>query len=358
MRANFEKLDIRFFGESHSEKIGVTISGIPIGTRLSLCYVDSLLKRRKSDGELGTARVESDKPEFLRGLKKVPDGYEVEGEIEAVIFNSNVKGEDYETDVPRPSHADFAAYMRDGKISTGGGRFSGRMTALVCIAGGIAEEILHGEGIELLGYLSSIGGVKLAGFDAHDVTVEDISRVKGARLPLLRREDEEVVKREITAAKEALDSVGGEVDVTVLGLHAGQLGDALFEGLDGKIAYSVFSVPAVKGVEFGDGFELAMSRGSTKNDALAYEKGKVAHLSNHSGGIDGGISNGEALNVRVAIKPTPSIYRPQRSVNLKTGENVELVIKGRHDPCVALRAAAPVEASVALALLDEFLKRK
>ncbi|MDE5601027.1 MAG: chorismate synthase [Clostridia bacterium] len=375
MKGNFEKLQIEIFGESHADEIGVRLGGIPNGCTLTLDQMNNLLERRRSRGGVwATPRKEADEPIVVGGLKKTNDGYVVDGEIDVRIKNTNVRPNDYagtasaNSDstnaqcVPRPSHADFVAYVKYGKISSGGGRFSGRMTAPLCIAGGIAEELLLSADIRVCAYISSVGGVQGASYKTskdvalNGVNVDEEQRIKNSDFPLLdesvRGDMESVIRN---AASEG-DSVGGTIECVVSGLEAGMFGDALFEGLEGKIAYSLYAIPAVKGVEFGSGFELAHMKGSEANDSFAVQKDKVTTATNHSGGINGGICNGMPLTVRVAVRPTPSIFKTQKSVDLASMTECELNIKGRHDSCIAIRAVPCVESAVALALLDEVLK--
>lgn len=375
MKGNFEKLQIEIFGESHAEEIGVRLGGIPNGCPLTLDQMNNLLERRKSRGGVwATPRKEADEPIVMGGLKKTDSGYTVDGVIDVRIKNTNVRTKDYvgtaseNADsknaqcIPRPSHADYVAYIKDGKISSGGGRFSGRMTAPLCIAGGIAEELLLSADIHVCAYISSVGGVQGASYKTskdvaiNGVSKEDELKIKNSDFPLLdesvRGDMEDVIRN---AASEG-DSVGGTIECVVSGLEAGMFGDALFEGLEGKLAYSLYAIPAVKGVEFGSGFELADMKGSEANDSFALSNDRVTTSTNNSGGISGGICNGMPLTVRVAVRPTPSIFKTQKSVDLASMTECELNIKGRHDSCIAIRAVPCVESAVALALLDELLK--
>ncbi len=365
MKGNFEKLQIEIYGESHSSEIGVRLGGIPNGCALTLDNVRNLLSRRKSgNGVWATPRKESDEPNIVSGLIKRGDVFEVCGEIDIKIVNGNVRPADYSNilGIPRPSHADYAAYAKDGRISSGGGRFSGRMTAPLCIAGGIAQELLAGAEIGICAYISDIGDIKGASYKTDEnVALKGVgtavdARIKSSDFPLLndgvRAEMEEVIRR---AASDG-DSVGGCVECVVTGLDAGMFGDALFEGLESKIAYSVYAIPAVKGVEFGEGFGLARMRGSEANDAFAIRDGRVVTKTNRSGGINGGISNGMPLTFRVAFRPTPSISVTQKSVGIGSGQECDLRCKGRHDACIVPRAVPCVESAVAIALLDELLK--
>lgn len=367
MRGNFEELQIEIFGESHAEEIGVRLGGLPCGLELTLSGVNAMLERRRSrKGVWSTPRTESDEPIIVGGLKKTENGYAVDGVVDIRIKNTNVRPADYSNieAIPRPSHADYVSYVRDGKISSGGGRFSGRLTAPLCVAGGIAIELLEELGVHICAYLASVGGVNgksyktLSEIAISGVSEEDEKRIKGSDFPLLDESARETMEEEIRSAAADGDSVGGVVECVVSGLKAGEFGDALFEGLEGKISYSIFAIPAVRGVEFGSGFDLSMGRGSEANDAFTAKNGEVKTLTNNSGGVNGGLCNGMPLTLRVGFRPTPSISKPQRSVDLNSMTERELEIKGRHDSCIAVRAVPCVESAVAIALLDEVLKRR
>ena len=306
-------MKIRIFGESHAPEIGVEMEGVPAGTRIDMEELQAFLDRRapgNGQGGLSTPRREPDRPEFVAG---VVDGVADGTTIRAVIRNTNVRPQDYAnvSTVPRPGHADYASWLKCGKIPTGGGKWSGRMTAPLCIAGGIALQLLKRRGVEVS---SEVRRPSLDGVDAGD-------------------------------------SVGGTVRLVVTGFPAG-IGDVGTDGIESRLAAALFGIPAVKGVEFGDGFALAEMRGSEANDAFAVENGRVALRTNHCGGILGGVSVGAPIVIRIAFKPTPSISIEQDSVDLATMTPVKLTVKGRHDRCVAFRGAVAAEAAVALALDD------
>ena len=370
----FDVLEVQILGESHADEMKLNLFGLPEGSEFSADSVLDMLERRKSSrSPWSTPRLENDEPIFSGGLAETKDGeviaargrtYKTSGVLAAYIKNENVKKGDYDNlqVVPRPSHADFVQYVRDGKIASGGGRFSGRLTAMLCVAGGVAEDILKKQGIEVVAYVSSIGDVNLGsykdGASVKGLDENEIKRLKGNAFAVL---DESKKEEAINLVKDAAsrgDSVGGTIECVVLGVKAGSLGDNLFDGLEGKIAYSLFGVPAVKGVEFGDGFNLAKMRGSEANDAFVLSGKEVKTATNRSGGINGGIANGMPITLRVAIRPTPSIASPQKSVNLMAKEPQEIEVKGRHDACIVPRAVAPVESAVALAVLDELLKQQ
>lgn len=365
MKAGFEKFNLEIYGESHAPEIGVILDGIPTGTELTLSCVKNLLARRKSVGGVwATPRKEEDEPEIVSGLTRTGDTYTVNGKIEIKIKNNNVRPKDYDETLttPRPSHADYAAYKKDGRISSGGGRFSGRMTAALCVAGGIAQELLEGAGVRICAYISELAGIVGRGYETdtaialNGLSEEEEKSIKSSSFPLLGENVREAMQEEIKRAASDGDSVGGVIECVVTGLEAGMLGDALFCGLEGKIAYGIYAIPAVKGVEFGNGFGLASARGSIANDGFIIKDGEVVTATNHGGGINGGISNGMPVIFRVAVKPTPSISKPQRSVNLAYMTECVISVKGRHDACIVPRAVPCVEACTALALLDEALK--
>ena len=347
-------LTVEVYGASHASATGVKITGLPAGTEIDRAAIDALLVRRRAvNAPWSTSRIEKDEYVFLAGVK---DGVTDGGDVIAEIPNTNTRSSDYGEfrNVPRPSHADYAAMIKDGtcEVAPGGGRFSGRLTAPLCIAGGIAESILKNKGVYVCAYVSSIGNAE--GRSYKDGVPAREEALEAQRFPLPALDKREEMLGEIIGAASTGDSVGGTIECVVYGLPAG-IGDYMTDGMESAIAASVYGVPAVKGVEFGDGFSLSRMRGSEANDPFAYEDGKVVTLTNRSGGINGGITNGMPLTLRVAMRPTPSIAKEQRSVNVLTGENVILKIKGRHDACIVPRAVAAVESAVALAVLDKML---
>lgn len=345
-----KKLKIEIYGESHSERIGVRASGFPEFVP-DMERLTSFMERRKaSSGVFSTPRREADAPEFF-GLK---DG-KIVGEFSAEIVNANKKSADY-SDLyarPRPSHADYAWYLKDGALDfSGGGRFSGRLTAPLAVVGGIAKQILSEKGIEISAYVSQVGSVKARSYTGGELDCATINSLREGAFPSLDKKDEMIA--EITGIKQASDSVGGVIECVVTGMVPG-VGDNLFGGLEGKISSLVYAVPGVKGVAFGAGFGLAGMRGSRANDSLRMVDGKVAVVKNDAGGVNGGISNGNAITLSVAMRPTPSIGVEQETVDLVKGENVTVKIHGRHDACIVPRAVPCIESAVALAILDEIL---
>ena len=349
-------LRVSVFGQSHGDAVGVLADGLPAGEPVDLEELQNFLNRRrpKKDG-LSTTRVEADVPRFLSGLK---DGKTCGFPLCAVLENADRKSGDYDElkTVPRPGHADYTAWVkwRGFADMRGGGHFSGRLTAPLCVAGGIAKQILARRGVHVGGRLQSAGGVSDAPFPLRP-TPDLLARIADKPFPVLDDAAGEKMKEAIARARSQGDSVGGVVECVAAGFPAG-VGFPMFGGLESRLAAAVFGIPAVKGVEFGAGFHAAELRGSENNDPFAIRDGAVVTETNHGGGILGGISTGMPLVFRAAFKPTPSIGKRQRSVNLETMEETELSIRGRHDPCVAHRAVPVVEAVAACVLLDALLE--
>lgn len=346
-----ENLRITIFGQSHSPAIGVTVEGIPAGERIDTAELARFLARRAPGrNEWSTPRREADAPEFLSGLK---DSVTCGAPLAAIIRNADTRSQDYAAlaDTPRPGHADYTAQVKYGgaQDSAGGGHFSGRLTAPLCIAGGICIQLLAREGITVISRIAAIA----------DVEDEGALCASTAEKPFPTVSDErgEAMRAAITAAKADGDSVGGVIECAVLGLPAG-LGGPLFGGLEGRISAAVFGIPAVKGIEFGAGFAAARMRGSENNDCFETSSGRVVTKSNNCGGILGGISDGMPLVFRAAVKPTPSIAAEQLTLNMKTMEETALHVPGRHDPCVVPRAVPCVEAAAAIAVYDALLARR
>ena len=346
-----ENIQITIFGQSHAPAIGVTIEGLPAGEEINLDELKAFLARRApGNNAWSTPRKEADEPEIQCGIA---NGKTCGAPLTAIIRNQNTRPGDYANlrTVPRPGHADYTAYVKyDGSADmSGGGHFSGRLTAPLCIAGGICKQILKREGIEIKARIQAIGGIE----DPGDITKQEVL----TDFPVIHAEAGLKMQECIAKALSEGDSVGGIIECVVTGLPAG-LGGPLFDGMEGRIASAVFGIPAVKGVEFGVGFATAGLRGSENNDAFCIKDGQVLTETNNSGGILGGITNGMPLIFRAAFKPTPSISRPQKSVDLTTGEETTLEIKGRHDPCIVPRAVPVVEAAAAIAVYDALLGRR
>ncbi len=346
-----ENIRVTVFGQSHSAGIGVTIEGIPAGNEIDLERLNAFLARRApGQNAWSTARKEADTPEFLSG---VFEGKTCGTPITAVIRNNDTRSKDYTQlkIIPRPGHADYTAEVKYNGCQDyrGGGHFSGRLTAPLCVAGGICLQLLEREGIRVLSRIASIGDVEDEGPLTESTAAKEFPVVSDERGAAMR---------ELIAAKRAEgDSVGGVVECVVTGLPVG-LGDPMFGGMENRIAGIVFGIPAVKGLEFGAGFQAARMSGSENNDAYEMVDGAVTAKTNNAGGILGGITNGMPLVFRAAFKPTPSIAKAQESVNLSTNENTVLEISGRHDPCIVPRAVPVVEAAAAIAVYDALLSRK
>lgn len=346
-----ENLHLTIFGQSHSPAIGMTLEGIPAGEPIDFEALQRFMERRAPGrNAYSTARREADAPEFLSGLRGdttcgVP--------LTAIIRNGDTRSRDYApfSAVPRPGHADYTANVKyfGYQDYAGGGHFSGRLTAPLCIAGGVCLQILKRRGIEVISRIRSIGDVE----DAPPLTASTAEKA----FPTVDEAAGEAMQAAIAQARAQGDSLGGVIECAVLGLPAG-LGDPMFGGMENRIAGIVFGIPAVKGIEFGAGFAAAKLRGSQNNDSYTVRDGRVETRSNHCGGILGGITNGMPLVFRAAIKPTPSIAMEQTSVNLDTLTEEHLRVGGRHDPCIVPRAVPVMEAAAAIAVYDALLGRK
>ena len=349
-----EKIKISVFGESHGGGIGVVIDGLPAGEAIDFDAVLAQMARRAPGRDkTATPRKESDLPRVLSGmLGDVLTG----APLCAVIENTNTRSQDYGDLLakPRPGHSDYTAYIKyhGANDIRGSGHFSGRITAPLVFAGAVCRQLLERRGIQIAAHIQSVGSIHDKPFDPVAVPSALIKRLSASSFALIDESAEGPVRAEIEAARLAQDSVGGTIECAVTGLPAG-VGEPMFDGLEGAIAKAVFGVPAVKGIEFGAGFALAAMRGSRANDAFCYQNGHVVTETNHCGGILGGIANGMPLIFRCAVKPTPSIAQPQKTVDLQTGENTVLTIHGRHDPCIVPRAVPVIEAVTALAIINE-----
>ena len=335
------------FGESHGPAIGVTLEGAPAGLKLDLDFMQKELSRRATGrNALSTARKEADQVQVLSGLF---EGKTTGTPLTLLIANGDQHSSDYEAIryTPRPSHGDYAGFIQShGHLDyRGGGHFSGRLTAPLVAAGAVAKQILAGQGIWVGAHISSIYGIS----DAVLEDAEDLRAVAEKDFPVLDDEKGGEMKAAILEAKREGDSVGGSIECAVTGLPAGLGAPDFGHNAEGIFAQYLFAVPAVKGVDFGAGVALSMMRGSEANDPFVVRDGKVVTKTNHAGGINGGITNGMPVVFEVTMRPTPSIALPQESVDLRTGEEVEIEIKGRHDPCIVHRAVPVIEAAAALA---------
>ncbi len=325
------KISLSIFGESHSAAIGMTLDGIPAGERIDFDELQEFLNRRAPGRDSrSTARHEADVPEFVSGVR---DGVTTGTPITALIRNEDTRSQDYDEmkDVPRPGHADYPAHVKYGgnEDYRGGGHFSGRLTAPMCIAGGIILQILKRRGITVNAEIAEIHGVKITDDESYELAMAEIDRARAEG-----------------------DSVGGIISCTIKNLPVG-IGEPMFGGVENVISQAVFAIPAVKGIEFGRGFDAARIRGSENNDPFMTDAdGNVVTEGNNHGGILGGLTSGMPVTFRAAFKPTPSIAKPQKSIHYSTGEEAELSIRGRNDPCVVVRAVPVVEAAAAIAIYD------
>ena len=349
-----EIIKLSIFGQSHGNAIGMTLDGVPAGLPIDFEKLQQFLNRRAPGRQdYTTPRFEQDQPEFLAGIV---NGYTCGAPIAAIIKNSNTRSSDYnaQKDCPRPGHADYTAHMkyRGFEDVAGGGHFSGRLTAPLCIAGGLCKQWLEAKGIRIGAHISVCAGIADEPIFL-DWAKPDLDAIQ-QDFPVLNCDSGLRMQDEIRKAHADGDSVGGLIECIVAGIPAG-LGEPMFGGMESRIAQIVYGIPAVKGLEFGTGFTGSYMRGSENNDSFIIQDGIVVTENNYSGGILGGITNGMPLVFQVAIKPTPSIAKPQKSVSLSRMEAQELIIKGRHDPCIVPRAVPVIEAAAAIAVFDVLL---
>ncbi len=341
-----ENLKLSIFGQSHGPAIGMVLDGIPAGLPVDLEQLQQFLNRRSpGKNPWSTPRRETDQPEFLGGLL---DGYTCGAPIAAILPNQNTRSQDYSTlkELPRPGHADYTAQVKYGGFqdAAGGGHFSGRLTAPLCIAGGLCKQWLEAMGVQIQARISRIGEVS-------DPAMEGSSPLD-PDFPVCTPQIAQAMQAHIAQARERGDSVGGTVSCTVTGLPAG-IGEPMFGGVESRLAQILYGIPAVKALEFGSG--CAQLPGSQFNDPFILENGAVRTATNHAGGILGGITNGMPVEFRVWFKPTPSIAQIQQSICLASMEPAVLQVRGRHDPCIVPRAVPVVEAAAAIALYDLIL---
>ena len=346
-----EKITFTLFGKSHGPCVGGILSGIPSGFSIDMDMVAAEMELRKPTGKIGTPRREKDDVEFIQGVR---DGITDGNPILMRIANGNTDGSKYMKfyDTPRPGHADLPALLKfpDHDLR-GSGQFSGRLTAAIVAAGAIAKQYIAKEGIRVEAFTRSVGNVR-------DDCVRDADAAHASRGFATRactRELDDAMRTGIESAGAEKDSVGGVVECIITGLPIG-FGGIWFDALDSDLARAMFGIPACKGVEFGDGFDLTRMRGSESNDAYRYDQGRIVTESNHMGGIVGGMCDGAPVVFRVAFKPTPSIGVEQKTVNLRTEEDDTVSVEGRHDPCIVPRAVAVVEAMAALTVADQMMR--
>ena len=341
------ELTVTIFGESHGPCIGAVLDGLEPGIRVDDELIKRQLAHRRPSGVISTPRVERDEYSIVSG---VFEGMTTGTPLTIIIPNTNTKSGDYERGLPRPGHADYTGYVKYKGFEDyrGGGHFSGRITAALVAAGAIVIGALGERGVRIGTHIKRCGGVDDRDFGELD---RDIETLAESVFAVLDADAGERMKAAITDAARDGDSVGGVLETAVTGVPAG-VGEPWFDSLEGMIAHAMFSVPAVKGIEFGRGFDICGLRGSEANDQLSYSGGAVITETNNNGGINGGISNGMPIIFRTAVKPTPSIFKPQRTVDLLTGEPTSLELKGRHDPAIVHRARVVADSVTALVIYD------
>lgn len=351
------KLRVTVFGQSHAQAIGCVIDGLEAGFRPDMEKLAAFMARRApGQSDFSSQRREADAVEILSGMV---DGALCGAPLAAVITNTDHASGDYDAlkHTPRPSHADFTARMKYGESCDlrGGGQFSGRLTAPLCFAGGIALQLLEKRGIHIAAHIAQIGSVYDWKPDFAAIDSETLSHLVGKRFSVFDESCVLAMQQTIEAAKLEGDSVGGMIRCFATGLPAG-IGEPMFGGMENRLSSALFGIPAVRGVSFGDGFDAAAMYGSFHNDPYTCREGHIATRTNHAGGVLGGITTGMPLVVNVAVKPTPSIAKTQDSVDLSTMQNTTVNIRGRHDPCIVPRAVPVVEAVTALTLLDMLME--
>jgi len=352
-----KNLRLSIFGESHAPAIGIVVDGLPPGIELDMENIRFQMNRRAPGrSKMSTPRGEKDEFEILSGYF---NGMTTGTPLACMIRNADKRSSDYENirKTPRPGHADYTGFIKYAGFNDyrGGGHFSGRLTAPLVFAGAIAQQALEGMGVAIAAHAQSVAGIQDLRFEEVAVDRELIERLKSSELAAIDPAKGELMKSEILKAREELDSVGGVVECIALGIPAG-LGDPFFDSVESRLSGMLFSIPAVKGVEFGAGFEISNMRGSKANDEYVIREGKLSTRTNNNGGILGGITSGMPVVFRAAIKPTPSISQTQSSVDISSMKEVQLKVEGRHDPCIVPRAIPVVEAAAAIVILDMMLE--
>lgn len=348
-----DHVKISVFGESHGAGIGVVIDGLPAGEKLDMQEIMLQMSRRApGNDKAATPRKESDIPEILSG---VLDDTTTGAPLCAVIRNTNTRSNDYGNimSCPRPGHADYTGNLRYGGFNDvrGGGHFSGRLTAPIVFAGAVCRQILSHRGIKIAAHISSIGNISDERFDGANIPDELMDRLSVAKFGLIDTSKESSMRELIEECRLSQDSIGGTIECAVTGMPAGK-GSPMFSGVENVISSIIFGIPAIKGIEFGSGFEGSELRGSQNNDEFYYDGDTVKTRTNRHGGILGGISSGMPIIFRAAVKPTPSISMPQKTVDINQKKDAELEIHGRHDPCIAVRAVPVIESAAALAVIN------
>lgn len=349
-------ISLTLFGESHGPQIGVVLDGLAPGMTVSEDRIREMLSLRRPSGQISTARVEADEFQIVSG---VFEGKTTGTPLTILIPNTNTKSKDYSETrfLARPGHADYTAYQKYHGFEDyrGGGHFSGRLTAALVAAGGILMPALEQKGIHIGSHIKTLGGGSLiedrAFSDEEEALLGQIETLTKSSFPVLDKTVEEKMKERILEAASDGDSVGGILETAACGVPAG-LGEPWFDTIEGALSHGLFAIPAVKGVEFGEAFQMVEARGSEYNDAFIGEGEKIRTRTNHNGGVNGGITNGMPIRFRTVIKPTPSIFKEQQTVDIRTGENKTLALKGRHDPAIIHRARIVVDSITAFVLAD------
>lgn len=351
MHSSFgQNIRITIFGESHGIGIGCVIDGLPPGEEISMAELSAFMTRR-APGQRGTTpRVERDHPEVLSGYV---DGVLTGSAVSMIIRNNDQRSSDYIVDIPRPSHADLNARLKFGghMDMRGGGPFSGRITAPLCLAGGVAKQILKRRGIVVGAHLAQLGEIRDEAWDVVNVQPEQLEAIGKKNFPTISASVADQMLDALDRLKEEEDSIGGRIHCMATGVPQG-LGEPNYMGFESHLAHLLYCVPGMRGVSFGSGFDCVTMQGSEHNDAIVLQDGRYRTVTNHAGGIVGGITNGMPISFDVAMKPTASISKTQDSVSFSTGEAVKLNIAGRHDPSIVVRAVPVIEACLAIVLLD------
>lgn len=345
---------VTLFGESHGEAIGAVLDGVKPGEEIDREKISALLKRRKGEAAFSTKRNEKDEFKIVSGYF---NGKTTGTPLAIIIENNDTKSRDYDKmkSTARPSHADYTAFLKYHGFEDyrGGGHFSGRITAALTAAGGIALQILEKKGIKISTHILSCGGISDRHFENFE---KDFEKIENLSIPVLDENAKKAIEEKITEARKNGDSVGGVLETVVTGFPA-SVGEPWFDTVEGVLSHMLFSIPAVKGVSFGSGFEFGNMFGSAANDPIRIKDGKVFTETNNNGGVNGGITNGMPIVINCAVKPTPSIYKTQKTINFEKNENTELLIEGRHDPAIIHKAAVVSTAATAIALLDLLSER-
>lgn len=350
-----KNIKITLFGESHGSLIGVTIEGLKSGIKLDLDYINNELQKRKSIGSISTPRKEKDEFEIVSGFF---NGYTTGTPLTIIVKNENTRSTDYKPNILRPGHADYTAFLKYNGYQDyrGGGHFSGRLTVGIVIAGAICKQILENKGILIGSHLKQIHNIVDVDFSVNKTQLsEQIDQMNKESFAVITSTIKDDMITCIEKARENEDSVGGIIETAVLNIEGG-IGEPFFDSIESVLSSLVFSIPGVKGIEFGKGFEFASLYGSEANDAFVYLDG-IKTTSNNNGGINGGISNGMPIIMKTCLKPTPSISKEQNTVDLLKNKNTTIKVKGRHDPCIVHRARVVVDSMVAIGILDLYVQR-